>query len=211
MSAMIYDNSTSSYKEAETPKAWNGSAFVDTEGYYWEDEVQKEAWINNIVTFVQPIPNNATDLFRNGSFKNVSGINLNSNNGSIVGSTIRLTKNQFIDFTNNTGRRFNFWVECHSDSYRKLYLQLANGNTDVLTMISTGGGREYYNSITDNETSYPGAVFYGSQYGNTRLRYDSYTVGEHVVAYLNSITSGQRFGCGNLYADITYVDRISIL
>ena len=42
MSAMIYENGA--WKEAETPKAWNGSAFADTEGYYWENEVQKEGW-----------------------------------------------------------------------------------------------------------------------------------------------------------------------
>lgn len=208
MSTMIYENGT--YKEASTPQAWNGSAFVDTDGYYYENGAWKEGWTNNIVTFVQPIPNNATDLFRNGSFKNVSGITLNSNNGSIVGSTISLIPNQFIDFTNDTGRSFNFWVECHTTSYRNLYLQLANGTADVSIMISSGSDREYYNAITDNETSYPGAVFYGSQYGDTRLRYDSYTVGEHVIAYLNNITNGQRFGCGNLFTDITYVDRISI-
>ena len=42
MSAMVYENGA--YKEAETPKAWNGSAFVDTDGYYWENGVQKEGW-----------------------------------------------------------------------------------------------------------------------------------------------------------------------
>lgn len=48
MSAMIYENGI--YKEAETPKVWNGNAYVDTEGYYWENGVQKEGWSK-----VQPV------------------------------------------------------------------------------------------------------------------------------------------------------------
>lgn len=45
MSAMIYENGV--YKEAETPKVWNGSAFADTDGYCWENGVQKEGWSGN--------------------------------------------------------------------------------------------------------------------------------------------------------------------
>lgn len=42
MSAMIYENGA--WKEADTPKTWNGNAFEDTDGYYWENGTQKEAW-----------------------------------------------------------------------------------------------------------------------------------------------------------------------
>lgn len=42
MSAMIYVNGA--WQEADTPKRWNGSAFEDTDGYYWENGTQKEAW-----------------------------------------------------------------------------------------------------------------------------------------------------------------------
>lgn len=42
MSAMIYENGA--WKEADTPKTWNGSVFADTDGYCWESGVQKEGW-----------------------------------------------------------------------------------------------------------------------------------------------------------------------
>lgn len=44
MSSMIWDNSTSAFKNSDTPKSWNGSAYTDTTGYVYQNNAWKEAW-----------------------------------------------------------------------------------------------------------------------------------------------------------------------
>lgn len=94
MSAMIYENGA--WKEADTPKIWNGSAYADTDGYCWENGVQKEGW------------SAALYIYKAGMINPIAGqlkTNYTSNNGDANGSPVFNSSNIYCD--SNTSNAYD--------------------------------------------------------------------------------------------------------
>ena len=159
MPAMIWDSSTSAWKEADTPKTWGSSvgAWKDTDGYCWVNGVQKEAWSSKKEYELTPYTNSV-----NGQVITLPIESSNYDTGH-VGVRVRTPSFNGTDYNTATVTYGN-----HSGATTMTpYLQVFKASDN--TVLKTVNGNYYDTSLTIsfsyNYQVYIRACYDGFDYG----------------------------------------------